>query len=247
MTLGMPPTLLNTVEDSILSWLQYVGDEGGVVGCEVTARSQVPVPMAEPLRLPTRHADVDDTSSDLSIIRTRFSAKTPSLVSAPSQLQLQLESASDSSQSSGRTSRRSKSLVMKVADLRMLKKPVQYCVMTDSTCLTDELHHLLDAVYAHDYHTTIFPDVIKNEIVAALSSRSAPPNHAFYSTDARNHNPKDSADVARAQLLRLQEIVSLSLESTDWARSEPAWRLLVHWPVLKEALSDVSNVALELM
>ena len=224
-------------------------DEGEVVGWEATPRasSQVTAPIAAPLRLPTRHADVDDPF----IAGTTFSAKTPSLVSAQSQLQSQLTSASDSSQNSSRTSRRSESPVKKVADLRMLKKPVEYCAMVEKACLPDELQHLLDAIYAHDYDRAIFPGVIKNEIVAALSARSAPPDHAFYSTDARNRNPEDStsqgADVARAQLLRLQEIMSLSLESTHWARSEPAWNLLVHWPVLKEALSDVSNVALELM
>ncbi|KAK6067993.1 hypothetical protein SCUP234_11327 [Seiridium cupressi] len=152
-----------------------------------------------------------------------------------------LTSAGLSQSSRNNVSRRSRSPVKKVADLRLLNKPIEYRAMVDKDLLPDELQHLLEVIYSHEYDRAIFPHIIKDEIVACLSGRSPPPDHTFY------YSGEKSTDKTRARLRRLRDIIQASLESAHWARSEPAWNLLVHWPILQEALSDIPDIEPELI
>ena len=43
------------------------------------------------------------------------------------------------------------------------------------------------------------------------------------------------------------EIVSATKGALEWNRSESAWTLLVHYPMLKLAISGLPNIDVELM
>jgi len=51
----------------------------------------------------------------------------------------------------------------------------------------------------------------------------------------------------RAEIAQLHEVLAASERCGYWNRSEAAWNLLVHWPMLKIALSSLDYVSAELV
>lgn len=79
---------------------------------------------------------------------------------------------------------------------------------------------------------------MQDEILAELG-RSSLPDTMFSSNISRGE--------AQSTLARVMEIVKAARLSRQWNRSDAAWNLLVHWPVLRLALSDLQDVVPELM
>lgn len=54
-------------------------------------------------------------------------------------------------------------------------------------------------------------------------------------------------DEARSILRQAESIEDATHQSGLWNRSEAAWNLLVHWPMLQLALSGIQDVMPEVM
>jgi hypothetical protein len=275
LRLGMPITLTNS-KDPVWSWLQTLASDSESAGYLLDIMSptspkkrlrydEEDVEEAEdgryaeegttprgptrsmantvPLRLcpPATALMMNYGSRDTDDLFTQQSTQTPLRKNTGSSTSGQTPSLT-SDDSTGGTSRRSKSPVKKVAHLELLSKPVEYRAMVDKKQLPHELQELLRVIYGHDSDQAIYPAVIRDEIATALSARSPPLDHTFYST-----GEEQDPGQARAQLQRLKNIMGAALECVYWTRSEPAWNLLVHWPILNEALSSVACVEPELI
>lgn len=105
--------------------------------------------------------------------------------------------------------------------------------------LPPDVEALETRIVSWNYNQNIFPSVIKAEILNAIPRRP-PPDFAFHETA---DTPQDAQSVFR----HLEHLRRLTKESVYWNRSEAAWNLLVHAPMLELALSGIPGVTPELM
>lgn len=80
----------------------------------------------------------------------------------------------------------------------------------------------------------------QDDIVAAIPRMRLP--DIFFSED-ESRSVKEALD----ELDELRQVLAASEQSTYWNRSEAAWNLLVHRPMLKLALSGLDSVGVELV
>ncbi|KAL1838257.1 hypothetical protein VTJ49DRAFT_2866 [Mycothermus thermophilus] len=130
-----------------------------------------------------------------------------------------------------------KNPVQTVADLRYLEKPVKYLPLAGVSlpagvrALSLVIRNICGASEG------IFPLSIKDEVLSETGLRAIETMFA----------PGLSREAAQSLLEQAHHIMQASTESRYWRRSEAAWNLLVHWPMLKLALADVKNVMPELI
>lgn len=79
----------------------------------------------------------------------------------------------------------------------------------------------------------------QDDIIAAIPQAKLP--------DIAFNDDSSDTEQMRVELAQLLQIVAASEERTYWNRSEAAWNLVVHWPMLQIALSSVDNVSVELV
>jgi hypothetical protein len=79
---------------------------------------------------------------------------------------------------------------------------------------------------------------VQDDIVAVMGGE-APPDHYFADGGG--------AEQMRAEMAQLHEALAASERSVYWNGSEAAWNLLVHWPMLKIAVSSLDHVSAELV
>ncbi|KAK3311213.1 uncharacterized protein B0T15DRAFT_548523 [Chaetomium strumarium] len=153
-------------------------------------------------------------------------------------------------------SRRSKSPVKKVADLRYFTEPVTYCGLDDPGIqLPAEIQDLSNQIAVVAFGEGSLPTSIKarllvQDTVHASSPRERIPDFFF---GDYNGNGTDSAtrdDAIRKDLdmhAQLMKVIAATRQSVRWTRSEAAWNLYVHSLMLELALATVDNVRSELI
>lgn len=147
------------------------------------------------------------------------------------------------SRTSGKStsSRRPKSPVKNLVDLRFFDKPVKYAQLDDAGLPPEigELAELAKLVAHYGLNRRVLPLSIRDELEAAMSRLEL--TDSFFYPDT-----SQGREEALHTLGRLMEIKDASRESTEWDCSEAAWNLHVHYPVLGLALGN-SGVRPELM
>ena len=209
--------------------------------------------MAAPHGSPSKRQRQDDSDDESESQAPTAFTTLPSQTLPYSLSRGALTSQSGKSKTGTSDSRRSKSPTKKVADLYFFSESVVYRALNENVQLPPSIIGLARDIDGTQFGEGIFPSSIKvcpaskvgkliliyllqDEIVAIVGRC---PSNAW-GTDA---NPEQ----ARHVFAQLQEVRAATEESTRWKRSEAAWNLLVHWPMLKIALSDLDNVRVELM
>ncbi|KAK3339773.1 hypothetical protein B0T25DRAFT_363282 [Lasiosphaeria hispida] len=226
----------------VLSWLDAVPLDGQALSeqfldkqpldepsfDEPSLDEQPPVEMANRSGSPSKRPRVDDEDDEGFPMANRPNALSPALsrLSGPT--------------TATSPSCRSRSPTKRVLDLLSFSKPVTYQLLGSPVHLPASIKGLASTINKKAaYALGIFPSSIKGDIVAAINDDETPPNDCF--TDG------SAAEQMRAEMAQLREVLAASERSTYWNRSEAAWNLLVHWPMLKIALSSLDNVSAELV
>ncbi|OIW22439.1 hypothetical protein CONLIGDRAFT_563285, partial [Coniochaeta ligniaria NRRL 30616] len=152
---------------------------------------------------------------------------------------------------------RSLSPTKKTQNLVALKKPIHYVALEDNAA--DQLPADVRGLYNRLYditveHEDIFPWQARDEIIQAAGRRFK--DSWFYGRDDRTHiSTVGESDepaghhraAAVAELAALRELEVAASECRDQGRSEAAWNLEVHGPLLQLGLANHKYVRRELI
>jgi hypothetical protein len=181
-------------------------------------------------------ADVDRTPTS----HTSYRLPKPPSLPPPS-------SSTSSSQRSrnSSTSRRAPSPTKRTQNLRALQTPVDFIALSDKpkTQLPIDALRLHDQVYSITIERDAFlPRHARHLICSALDREI---KETWFLEEDRHKNEEHTVSAVRAEFEALQKIQSAAQTSLSLGRSEAAWNLEVHGPLLDLSLSGNGAIAKE--
>ncbi|KAH7123388.1 hypothetical protein B0J13DRAFT_566540 [Dactylonectria estremocensis] len=150
--------------------------------------------------------------------------------------------------------RRSNSPTKRTQNLQVLEKPIHYIALEDNA--TDQLPSDVRLLYNRIYniaveHELIFPPQARHEISKAIGRNIRDSWFSGGYTSEEDEVQEGDGHVSRsfalAELQALQDIKAEARECLRLGRSEAAWNLDVHGPLLKLALAQHRCVKKELV
>ena len=219
---------------------------------------------------PNRSAQQPSRKRAMSGSRTSSPAKRPRLdnMTATSTPSHPL-SAPPSLPTGSSATRRSASPTKKVSDLTFFRKPIHYVPLPDNTPLQqlpDDVHHLYRAVSAIQYLESVIPHKVRPDLERILGSDhvrdswfQAPtagltPEQETLAAEAlapvgQGHRRRTRRPTTRDEfaVAELDTLLAINAEAKELScSSEAAWNTLVHWPLLKHALSGFRHLRIEM-